>query len=159
MYRVLGSDQKEYGPVGADQIRQWLIDRRLNANSLLQAEGSTEWKPLSFFPEFSATLANVTPVSVPQTQPALQTGSQNPMAVTGLVCGALSIVCCWCSPLFAVLGITFSIIGLSQIKHTPGQRGKELAIAGIVLGSLGLAEFAALMIAGAFAQMFDKIRH
>src|SRR5262245_4604771 len=51
MYKVIGSDGKEYGPVGVDQIREWLAQGRLNANSRVLAEGTTEWKALSDFPE------------------------------------------------------------------------------------------------------------
>ena len=47
MYKVLGADQKEYGPVSAEQIQQWIRDRRLNAQSLIMTEGAVGWKPLS----------------------------------------------------------------------------------------------------------------
>lgn len=53
MYKIIGADQKEYGPVSADQIRQWISEGRLNDQSLICAEGSTDWKPLGSFPEFS----------------------------------------------------------------------------------------------------------
>lgn len=56
MYKIIGGDQKEYGPVSADDLRQWIGEGRLNAQSLAQAEGSTEWKPLGAFPEFAAEL-------------------------------------------------------------------------------------------------------
>ena len=57
MYRILGADQKEYGPVNAEQIRQWILERRLGPQSLIMVEGTVGWKPLSLFPEFSQTLA------------------------------------------------------------------------------------------------------
>jgi len=57
MYKIIGADQKEYGPVNADQVRQWIAENRLDAQSSIQAEGSTEWRPLSTFPEFADALA------------------------------------------------------------------------------------------------------
>lgn len=57
MYKIIGGDQKEYGPVSADQIRQWIAEYRLDAQSKVQAEGSAEWKLLAAFPEFSDALA------------------------------------------------------------------------------------------------------
>ena len=30
LYRVRGADQKEYGPIDTDQLRQWIAERRLN---------------------------------------------------------------------------------------------------------------------------------
>jgi hypothetical protein len=57
MYKIVGGDQKEYGPVTADQVRQWIREGRANEQTLIQAEGSTEWRPLSTFPEFADDLA------------------------------------------------------------------------------------------------------
>ncbi len=51
MYRIIGADDKEYGPIPADQVRQWLKEGRLNAQSRVMAEGSTEWRTLADFPE------------------------------------------------------------------------------------------------------------
>lgn len=153
MYRVLGADQNEYGPVTADQIRQWILERRLNANSLARTEGETGWKPLSFFPEFASSVQAAAPVT-PMTQ--IIDERQNPLALTGFVCSLLSILCCCTGPLFAVLGIAFSVIALVQISNNPTQRGKQLAIAGIILGVIGLAEFTAMMVGGTFADYLRK---
>lgn len=64
MYRVKGADQKEYGPVSAEQIIQWIGENRLNRFSLVQKEGDPAWKPLDQYPEFAATLA-ATPAPTP----------------------------------------------------------------------------------------------
>ncbi|HUJ11174.1 MAG TPA: GYF domain-containing protein [Verrucomicrobiae bacterium] len=53
MYKIIGGDGKEYGPVTAEQLRQWIVEGRANAQTKVQAEGSTEWKTLAEFPEFS----------------------------------------------------------------------------------------------------------
>lgn len=53
MYKIIGADQKEYGPISADQIRQWISEGRLNGQSMASSEDSSEWKPLSAFPEFA----------------------------------------------------------------------------------------------------------
>ncbi len=55
-YKIIGADQKEYGPVGVEQVRQWIRGNRANAQTLGQMEGETEWKPLGSFPEFAADL-------------------------------------------------------------------------------------------------------
>ncbi len=57
MYRIIGGNQREYGPVTADELRHWIAEGRLSAQSLVQAEGSGEWEPLSSFPEFAGALA------------------------------------------------------------------------------------------------------
>ena len=55
-YKIIGADQKEYGPVTAEQLRQWLAEGRVNAQTPVQAEGAPEWKTLSAFTEFADIL-------------------------------------------------------------------------------------------------------
>jgi hypothetical protein len=56
MYKIIGGDQKEYGPATAEEMRRWIAEGRLSAQSLVKAETTTEWKPLGTFPEFSEAL-------------------------------------------------------------------------------------------------------
>jgi hypothetical protein len=56
MYKIIGGDQKQYGPVSTDEVRAWIAEGRLSAQSLAWAEGETDWKPLSAFPEFTDAL-------------------------------------------------------------------------------------------------------
>jgi hypothetical protein len=56
MYRIIGGDQKEYGPATADELRRWIAEGRLDGQSLIKAEGSGEWKALSSFAEFTDAL-------------------------------------------------------------------------------------------------------
>lgn len=63
MYKIIGADQKEYGPISAEQIRQWVSEGRVNAQTQVRAEGETEWKPLSAVPEF-ADILSTTPAPV-----------------------------------------------------------------------------------------------
>jgi hypothetical protein len=53
MYKIIGADQKAYGPISGEQIRLWLREGRVNAQTQMQAEGETDWKPLASFPEFA----------------------------------------------------------------------------------------------------------
>lgn len=59
-----------------------------------------------------------------------QPAKTNGLAIGGFV---TSIVCCG-----VPIGLVLSIIALNQISKNPQQGGKGLAIAGIVLGSIGL---------------------
>ena len=52
MYKVIGGDHKEYGPVTSEEARRWIAEGRLSSQSLAQLEGSGEWKPLAAFAEF-----------------------------------------------------------------------------------------------------------
>lgn len=57
MYKIIGGDQIEYGPVTFDQLRQWILEGRVNHETKTQTAGSEEWKTLSSFPEFAEALA------------------------------------------------------------------------------------------------------
>ena len=63
-YRIIGADLMEYGPVNAEQIRQWINEGRVNAETKLQAEGTAEWKPLAEVPEFAVS-PGTTPTACP----------------------------------------------------------------------------------------------
>jgi hypothetical protein len=65
MYRIIGADGKEYGPVPAEELRQWIAVGRVNGSTLARLEASTEWKPLSSFPEFLDALSRRTPPTPP----------------------------------------------------------------------------------------------
>jgi hypothetical protein len=53
MFKIIGADQKEYGPVSTAQIRQWVTDGRLNAATTAQRATGGDWQPLSAFEEFA----------------------------------------------------------------------------------------------------------
>ncbi len=55
MYKIIGADQKEYGPISAEQIRSWISEGRVNAQTKACLEGTEDWKPLGMFPEFGFT--------------------------------------------------------------------------------------------------------
>lgn len=153
MYRIVGADQKEYGPVSADQVRQWIAEGRANGQTLVRFEDGP-WKPLSTYPEFAATLPPTPPpLSGSAGTPPIP-GSYTPaprnngFATAGLIFGVLGLLQC-CTPFFAVLGLILSSIGLYQISQNPvGQTGRSLAIAGIVCAILGLVLFAGLLFSG-----------
>ena len=63
MYKIVGGDQQQYGPVSADDVRRWVAEGRANAQTHALAEGATEWKPLSAFPEFADLFGPVSPAA------------------------------------------------------------------------------------------------
>ncbi len=56
MFKMIGGDGREYGPISEEQLRGWVIEQRANGQTLVQREGSTDWLPLSAFPEFTEAL-------------------------------------------------------------------------------------------------------
>lgn len=75
MYKIIGGDQKEYGPVSFEQLTQWIRDNRANAQTLVQKEGGP-WLPLGSLPEFTASLgAQTAPAPSPTPATAETTGT------------------------------------------------------------------------------------
>lgn len=65
MYKIIGADQKQYGPISGDQIRQWISEGRVNGQTVACAEGTSDWKPIAEFPEFGFTAAPVSAATPP----------------------------------------------------------------------------------------------
>lgn len=64
----------------------------------------------------------------------------NGLAIGSLVASLLAIplnVACFSGTIASIVAVVLGIIALNQVKKT-GQSGKEMAIAGIVIGALGL---------------------
>jgi len=67
MYRILGSDGNEYGPVSTEQLGQWIRERRVNGETRVQGEDGV-WRLLRELPELVVLLQP--PIVVPPMIPA-----------------------------------------------------------------------------------------
>ena len=56
-YFIIGGDGKEYGPVTDAELRKWIAEGRLNAQSQAKAESDAEFRALAQFPEFADSYA------------------------------------------------------------------------------------------------------
>jgi hypothetical protein len=65
LYILIGGDQKEYGPIPATDVQQWLTEGRLNEESLIKVEGDADFRPLSTFPEFAGAATSLPPIPPP----------------------------------------------------------------------------------------------
>jgi hypothetical protein len=162
MYRIIGADGREYGPITADQLREWIAEGRANAQTRALMEGTDQWKPLVEYLEFAPLLARTTPalpapgpISIPPTP------RTNSLAMAGLVMGILSItcgMCCYGLP-FNLLGLVFSLVALAQIRNDPlSQQGRPLAIAGLVLSLVSIVLAALMLVLGLALNTSDIMR-
>ena len=55
MYRILGSDGNEYGPVSTEQLRLWIAEKRVNGETRVQGEDGV-WRFLRDVPELVVLL-------------------------------------------------------------------------------------------------------
>jgi len=134
MYKIIGADNAEYGPVSGEKIREWIQQRRVNPDTKVCPEGSTEWKKLGELSEF----ADVLPP--PGAAPPVLTASPNAsaklsgLAIASLVLGILGWVTLGISSLF---GLGLGICALIKINRSQGQLlGTGLALAGTILSGI-----------------------
>lgn len=159
MYKIIGADGREYGPASADQLRRWIGERRLNAQTLIRVEGTVDWKPLGNVPEFSLWLgSSTTPSGFPDPTAVRRTNST---ALTGLIFALIAITfgmcCCYGFP-FNVLGVIFSLIGLNQIRQSPEiYDGHGIAIAGLVISILSIAAAVGMTLLFGSMQIFGEL--
>jgi TM2 domain-containing membrane protein YozV len=138
MYKIIGADGQQYGPVNIDQIRRWIAEGRVRPETLVQAEGSTDWKPLTAFSElaggWNATPPTMTPPTAPPPASNPRASNKIPAGVCGIILGALGVhkfilgytgagmimllasvlSCGILSPLMHIIGLIEGIIYLSK---------------------------------------------
>ena len=140
MYTIKGHDGKDYGPVDAAQVRQWLSQGRADAQTLIRAEGSVDWRPLGSFAEFVVTVSPppIRPAAPPP--PANNAIStlipyRNAPALIAYYLGVFSLIPC-VGFLLGLAAIILGVMGLKQASNRPETKGKAHAWVGIILGAL-----------------------
>lgn len=124
MYKIIGADQKQYGPVSADEMRKWIAEGRVNTQTLIQAEGQTDWRVLSTYPEF-ASAPPPPPSGVPFGVNA-PFGAMPEVKIPNYLVQSILVTLCCCLP-FGVVAIIYA----AQVS-TKQQAGD---IAGAMLAS------------------------
>ncbi len=145
IYKIIGEDGKEYGPATIELVRQWIAEGRVESRTPVFVAGAKDWNFVGMLPEFAGCFGVPStpppPIAPPprSTATAGQVAKTNSYARAGLICGILSVTCCCCGFPFGVLGLIFSLIGLSQINANPQtHEGRGMAIAGLILSILSL---------------------
>ncbi len=142
MYKIIGNDGNEYGPIDAAGLRTWISQGRVHSQSLVRAEDGGQWQPLQAYAEF-ASLAGMPPVAAPNIPARAKSDDtvatiipyRNPQALIAYYLGIFS--------LFPMLGFLLGaaafilgIRGLMFVKRHPEAKGKVHAWIGIICGGL-----------------------
>ena len=106
MYKIIGSDGKEYIPTSTDQLRQWIWEGRASAQTWAQASGDAEWKHLADFPEFHAVLGISAGAPPPISPPVQAHVTKPPGAEKKIIAGVLALI-----PHTGCLGIHKFVLG------------------------------------------------
>jgi hypothetical protein len=96
MYKIIGADGNQYGPVDIAQLQQWARANRVSGQTLVQADGANDWKPLSTYPELAPL------VSSPPPLPPAKSYTPSPLASAEIATYLLPAILCTlfcCMPL------------------------------------------------------------
>lgn len=123
MFKIIGADQKEYGPVSADELRQWIAEGRANGQTLVQSDGGA-WRPLGSFPEFAFGLPQATASAAPSAPAPFAVGAGaipaqprvSGPAIGLIVTGILGILGALAGVLMNLAGVGFSA---ADLRGTP----------------------------------------
>jgi len=157
MYRILGGDGKEYGPITTETLRQWIAEGRANAETQVRPEGASEWQALGSLPEFSSatTPASAGPQfgapAIPEREVALRAAKPAGWALTvvgilGIVWNVIQII------LFAVRGVEGNPILQNYLANNPStseamQTGFKIGL--VAAFAFGIAWAGFIVFAGA----------
>ena len=64
-YTIIGNDGKNYGPISADQLRQWIKQSRIESRTPVFVQGTTDWTFVGLLPEFAGEFSETPPVITP----------------------------------------------------------------------------------------------
>lgn len=125
MYKIVGGNQKEYGPVTADEVVQWIAEKRANRQTQALLIGSESWRPLGEFPEFADALERCCgPLAAalpPGATPAPPTGeNQRDLLIPAV---AVSLCCC---PIFGPVAVTLAALADARREFGDDREARAL---------------------------------
>ncbi len=145
MYKIIGADGKEYGPITADILKKWVVDGRANAQTKVQLEGTTEWRTLAEFPELAAALPTIAPLPSTSAGSVVSATDQvNGPGIGLIVAGALNI-------LIGLARLVLSLFMGAIMGTMPAASGQDAEIQKIIAmasGTVGIVVGLVVLIMG-----------
>jgi hypothetical protein len=135
-----GSSTGQHGPVEENEVRAMIASGGIGPQTLVWRDGMPAWQPLQNVPEFNGQMVMPYPPPAYGGMPGYYPPARNSgLAIASMVCGIAGYLTCY---FVGVLGLPAVICGhmaLSQINnsHEP-VAGRGMAIAGLILGYLGI---------------------
>jgi len=133
-----GKEDDRVGPLTERELKALIRSGAVKPTDWVWRAGMDNWAPASDVPD----LWEEPPIGTIPMDRAEPTTS--PLAIASLVCSLLGFMCCFIT---ALAGVICGHVALGQIKREPHlYKGRELALAGLILGYIALALNAAYFI-------------
>jgi hypothetical protein len=135
-----GSSVGQHGPVEETELRAMIASGGVGPQTLVWRDGMRDWLPLHSVPEFGG------PSPAPYAPPVYggMPGYYPPVANSGLavasmVCGIVGYLTCWFVGILGIPAVICGHMALVQIRDSSlPMAGRGMAIAGLILGYLGI---------------------
>lgn len=127
------------------RVREGLKTGEFIGTDLGWKEGMTAWRPLAELDSFLSTPTAVSPPLIPEgaqppvtpvSGPATLAARTEPLAIWSLVLSLVGVFCC--GFLFSIPAVICGHMALARIKKNPHLQGGGLAMAGLIIGYLGM---------------------
>ena len=133
MYKIIDADGKEYGPITADILKQWIADGRANAQTKVQLDGTMEWRTLAEFPELAAALPSLgaPPVSINSAGSTSAADQVNGPAIGLIVTAILGFIA-------TILGTLWNLFAVGAGMNQPGMNPEMERFVAAFSGTVGV---------------------
>lgn len=131
-YKIIGADGKEYGPITAEQLKQWIAEGRANQQTKVLAEGATEWKTVAAIHELATALPLASPTTPILSPSADSAADQMKGPAVGLIVTAILGFA------MNVFGIVWNLFVTRMDFATAGQNPEFQRMIGRFSGTLGV---------------------
>lgn len=137
-----GSGGGQHGPVGEGELRALIASGAVGPQTLVWREGMAGWLPLQSVPEFApgGAVPSYLPPSAggPGYHPAAPISTSG-LAIASMVCGIAGYLTCYFVGILSIPAVICGHMALGQINRSPVPlAGRGMAIAGLILGYLGI---------------------
>jgi hypothetical protein len=92
-FKANDKDETEYGPLDAEQIREWVREKRMDNNSLVRKSTDEEWRPLGQVPDWQTSA--IPPEGIPPVARTGPPGKVQAIGIMTLVGGILALLTCF----------------------------------------------------------------
>lgn len=141
-----GSSAGQHGPVEENELRAMIASGGVGPQTLVWRDGMRDWVPLQSIPEFG--LNQPVPYQAPYGgnpyggAPGYYPGIQVPtsgLAIASMVCGIAGYLTCYFVGILGIPAVICGHMAISRINSSPMPvAGRGMAIAGLILGYLGI---------------------
>ncbi|PAW69937.1 MAG: hypothetical protein B9S38_08790 [Verrucomicrobiia bacterium Tous-C4TDCM] len=136
-----GSSAGQHGPVDENELRAMIASGGVGPLTLVWREGMSDWMPLQNVPDFG--IQQPAPYLPPYGGPlGYYPGAPVPnsgLAIASMVCGIAGYLTCYFVGILGIPAVICGHMALNRINSSPVPvAGRGMAIAGLILGYLGI---------------------